>query len=241
MFEDLRWFGLEWQEGPDLGGALGPYSQSQRGAFYLQAFQSLLQHSLVYPCRCSRRDVLHALVHPTQTKQNRSTPAPAAHPPTPAPPGQHLLRPNCSSLKPTGASTSLTDRKSALSTAAKAPNVSWQDRTLATLWSGATTTFPPINWPWWPMMPRCRSPRSSEAPISCCPRPPTAVVPRPRLPGSEFLSLPAHNRPSRDAAGQTTRLVEPASFACPGSEPPRLAPGMVIQLHSKPRMTPTFA
>src|SRR2546421_1624902 len=30
MYEDLRWFGLEWQEGPDCGGQFSPYSQSER-------------------------------------------------------------------------------------------------------------------------------------------------------------------------------------------------------------------
>src|SRR5690349_18893974 len=32
MFEDLRWFGFEWQEGPDIGGPFGPYNQSERTA-----------------------------------------------------------------------------------------------------------------------------------------------------------------------------------------------------------------
>src|SRR6188508_2242203 len=34
MFEDLRWVGLEWQEGPDCGGPFAPYSQSERKIFY---------------------------------------------------------------------------------------------------------------------------------------------------------------------------------------------------------------
>src|SRR6476469_7990154 len=34
MFEDLIWFGFRWQEGPDVGGPFGPYSQSQRLHFY---------------------------------------------------------------------------------------------------------------------------------------------------------------------------------------------------------------
>src|SRR6266404_3914136 len=36
MLEDLRWFGFQWQEGPDCGGAFGPYTQSERRHFYLQ-------------------------------------------------------------------------------------------------------------------------------------------------------------------------------------------------------------
>src|SRR5919112_1607778 len=35
MLEDLRWLGVEWQEGPDVGGPFGPYLQSGRRALYL--------------------------------------------------------------------------------------------------------------------------------------------------------------------------------------------------------------
>src|SRR5215213_9366169 len=38
MLEDLRWLGLEWQEGPDVGGRLGPYRQSARRGLYLEAW-----------------------------------------------------------------------------------------------------------------------------------------------------------------------------------------------------------
>ena len=41
MFEDLNWFGFRWQEGPDCGGAFGPYSQSDRLAHYRTAFERL--------------------------------------------------------------------------------------------------------------------------------------------------------------------------------------------------------
>src|SRR5947207_3638341 len=36
MIQDLRWFGFQWQEGPDCGGAFGPYTQSERRHFYLE-------------------------------------------------------------------------------------------------------------------------------------------------------------------------------------------------------------
>src|SRR5208282_1649644 len=39
MFEDLRWFGFEWVEGPDCGGPFGPYSQSDRQLVYQEAFE----------------------------------------------------------------------------------------------------------------------------------------------------------------------------------------------------------
>jgi len=64
MLEDLRWFGLHWQEGPDLGGPLGPYSQSERGPLYAAVFSKLRDQGFVYPCTCSREDVRRALNAP---------------------------------------------------------------------------------------------------------------------------------------------------------------------------------
>lgn len=64
MFEDLRWFGFRWDEGPDVGGEFGPYRQSERGARYLTAFRRLAGAGAIYPCRCSRADVQRALAAP---------------------------------------------------------------------------------------------------------------------------------------------------------------------------------
>ncbi len=64
MVEDLRWFGFQWQEGPDCGGEFGPYSQSERRAIYQKAFAQLEAGGFVYPCTCSRQDVLRALQAP---------------------------------------------------------------------------------------------------------------------------------------------------------------------------------
>jgi len=64
MFEDLRWFGFEWQEGPDIGRRFAPYIQSQRRELYLEAFNQLKAGGFVYPCTCSRQDVLRALSAP---------------------------------------------------------------------------------------------------------------------------------------------------------------------------------
>jgi glutamyl-tRNA synthetase len=64
MIEDLRWFGLEWQEGPDCGGPFRPYNQSERQDNYQKAFEQLRVGGFVYPCYCSRRDVLRALRAP---------------------------------------------------------------------------------------------------------------------------------------------------------------------------------
>jgi glutamyl-tRNA synthetase len=64
MFEDLRWFGLRWDEGPDCGGPHAPYAQSERLALYRAAFERLRAGGFVYACTCSRRDVQRALQAP---------------------------------------------------------------------------------------------------------------------------------------------------------------------------------
>lgn len=60
MHEDLRWFGFEWQEGPDCGGPFGPYAQSKRRSYYVAALEQLRAAGLIYPCTCSRKDILTA-------------------------------------------------------------------------------------------------------------------------------------------------------------------------------------
>jgi glutamyl/glutaminyl-tRNA synthetase len=64
MFEDLRWLGLSWDEGPDVGGPFPPYEQSQRREFYLQAWRKLRDGGFIYPCSCSRKDLERALEAP---------------------------------------------------------------------------------------------------------------------------------------------------------------------------------
>jgi glutamyl/glutaminyl-tRNA synthetase len=60
MCEDLRWLGVEWGEGPDCGGAFAPYTQSERRVFYLAAWEKLRDLGMIYPCTCSRKDVMQA-------------------------------------------------------------------------------------------------------------------------------------------------------------------------------------
>lgn len=64
MLEDLRWLGIEWQEGPDVGGPFGPYRQSERRGLYLEAWARLVRGGHVYPCVCSRREVARAASAP---------------------------------------------------------------------------------------------------------------------------------------------------------------------------------
>ena len=67
MLEDLRWLGIHWSEGPDLGGPCGPYSQSERRAFYLGAWEKLRAGNFIYPCTCSRKDVAEAARAPNDS------------------------------------------------------------------------------------------------------------------------------------------------------------------------------
>ena len=64
MIEDLRWFGFEWSEGPDVGGEFGPYNQSERFSVYRDALEKLHTGDLIYSCTCSRRDIQSAAQAP---------------------------------------------------------------------------------------------------------------------------------------------------------------------------------
>ena len=62
--EDLRWLGLDWGEGPDVGGPHAPYVQSERTASYLEIWRRLEATGLIYPSPHSRRDVEAAATAP---------------------------------------------------------------------------------------------------------------------------------------------------------------------------------
>jgi glutamyl/glutaminyl-tRNA synthetase len=66
MYEDLRWLGLDWDEGPDIDaqGPFAPYAQSRRRSFYLDAWRTLRDGGFIYPCTCSRKDLERALSAP---------------------------------------------------------------------------------------------------------------------------------------------------------------------------------
>ncbi len=61
--EDLRWLGLDWDEGGSLGGPHAPYDQSRRTALYDAALAELERQGVVYPCFCTRAQ-LHAASAP---------------------------------------------------------------------------------------------------------------------------------------------------------------------------------
>ena len=84
MLADMRWFGLEWREGPDCGGPFGPYNQSERYPFYREALGKLRAGNFIYPCICSRKDIQAAVsaphaendsetIYPGTCRQNRIT------------------------------------------------------------------------------------------------------------------------------------------------------------------------
>ncbi len=54
ILDDLRWLGIDWDEGPDVGGPYAPYTQSERLSGYEEALQQLTRAGRVYPCYCSR-------------------------------------------------------------------------------------------------------------------------------------------------------------------------------------------
>jgi glutamyl-tRNA synthetase len=74
ILEDLRWLGIDWDEGPDIGGEHGPYLQSQRLQHYESAFLRLQQQSRVFPCRCSRKDIALAVSAPHPDQPTRIYP-----------------------------------------------------------------------------------------------------------------------------------------------------------------------
>lgn len=64
FLQDLRWFGIRWQEGPDCGGPHAPYSQSERRTVHRAAFERLRAGGWLYPCLCSRKDIQAAVRAP---------------------------------------------------------------------------------------------------------------------------------------------------------------------------------
>lgn len=57
LLSDLSWLGLNWDEGPGIGGNYGPYRQSERNALYKEYAEKLLQSGHVYRCFCSNEEL----------------------------------------------------------------------------------------------------------------------------------------------------------------------------------------
>lgn len=98
MLEDLRWLEIQWAEGPDCGGPLGPYTQSERRGFYLEAWRKLRESGMIYPCACSRKDVAQAAGAPNDLDDEPIYPGRCRPVPSGASTGVARLRP-CDSLR----------------------------------------------------------------------------------------------------------------------------------------------
>jgi nondiscriminating glutamyl-tRNA synthetase len=57
ILDGLRWLGVSWDEGPDVGGPYGPYQQSQRLGLYRQKAQELVAKGWAYPCYCTPEEL----------------------------------------------------------------------------------------------------------------------------------------------------------------------------------------
>lgn len=54
----LKWLGIDWDEGPDVGGDFGPYRQSERNDIYKKYYEELLEKGLAYKCYCSEEEIV---------------------------------------------------------------------------------------------------------------------------------------------------------------------------------------
>jgi glutamyl/glutaminyl-tRNA synthetase len=72
--QDLKWLGLSWSEGPDLGGPFEPYTQSLRTDRYRNALRLLHRAGLIFPCTRSRRDVQEAAGAPHEARGEHDEP-----------------------------------------------------------------------------------------------------------------------------------------------------------------------
>jgi glutamyl-tRNA synthetase len=71
ILESLRWLGLDWDEGPDLGGPYGPYVQTQRALLHRQWAHWLVEHDHAYKCFCTAAEL--AEMRAAQQAAGRST------------------------------------------------------------------------------------------------------------------------------------------------------------------------
>lgn len=99
----LRWLGLDWDEGPDVGGPHAPYVQSERSPIYEAALARLAAEGRLFPCRRSRRDLatLASAPHPStgSGQADRLPPYPRAWRPSALPPDWFDTLPDDAALR----------------------------------------------------------------------------------------------------------------------------------------------
>jgi len=59
LLQDLKWMGIDWDEGPDVGGPYGPYRQSDRLEIYREHAERLVTEGKAYPCFCTQEELEH--------------------------------------------------------------------------------------------------------------------------------------------------------------------------------------
>jgi glutamyl-tRNA synthetase len=57
IYEDLRWLGIDWEEGPDVGGPHGPYRQSERTDLYRETGEEFVRRGVAYRCYCTPEEI----------------------------------------------------------------------------------------------------------------------------------------------------------------------------------------
>ncbi|OGT42544.1 MAG: glutamate--tRNA ligase [Gammaproteobacteria bacterium RIFCSPHIGHO2_12_FULL_40_19] len=72
LIEDLRWLGLHWDEGVEVGGEFGPYHQSHRQNIYDDYYERLIAMKMAYPCFCTEAQLsLHRTLQQKSGKPPR--------------------------------------------------------------------------------------------------------------------------------------------------------------------------
>ena len=71
IFDDLKWLGIAFDEGPETGGAFGPYVQSERASIYAAALAKLSALGVTYPCDCSRAEIARVASAPHEGEEIR--------------------------------------------------------------------------------------------------------------------------------------------------------------------------
>src|ERR1700733_4656926 len=66
MMEDLRWLGIRWQEGPDIGGPFASYEQSRRRDLYVATWRKLRDGGFLYSCTRTRKDLVASAAAPNE-------------------------------------------------------------------------------------------------------------------------------------------------------------------------------
>lgn len=88
LLDSMRWLGLDWDEGPEVGGPHAPYRQSQRTDLYNDVAERLVAEGYAYPCYCTteeldeRREAARAAGRPPATTATAATSRPSRRPPT---------------------------------------------------------------------------------------------------------------------------------------------------------------